>query len=276
METTKTLFTTGEFADICGVKKQTFFHYDEIGLLKPEYRDHNGYRYYSIQQAEVFSVIEILKDIDMSLAEIKDFLQGKSPEELIELFITKEEELKQKIANMQQTRKIIQNKKEQIEEALQLDFDQLSIEEMEAEYYLLSNCILNSSDKAFTKHVMSFIKYTKQEELDIGYPIGGLVRKEQIELGDYWNYAHLYMRVDRRDLPETFIKTAGKYMVGYHQGSYLTITNTYKKMHDYLDRKGYHMSGYSFEEYIMDEISVSGEDNYVTKIMIQIEKNKPR
>lgn len=276
METTKTLFTTGEFADICGVKKQTFFHYDEIGILKPEYRDHNGYRYYSIQQAEVFSVIEILKDIDMSLAEIKDFLQGKNPGELIELFITKEEELKQKIANMQQTRKIIQNKKVQIEEALQLDFDQLSIEEMEAEYYLLSKCILNSSDKAFTKHVMSFIKYTKQEGLDIGYPIGGLVRKEQIEREDYWNYSHLYMRVDHPDLSETFIKTAGKYMVGYHQGGYLTIKNTYKKMDDYLDKQGYHMSGHSFEEYIMDEISVSGEDNYVTKIMIQVERNQSR
>ena len=32
-------FTTGEFAKLCGVKKQTLFHYDEIGLLIPEQVD---------------------------------------------------------------------------------------------------------------------------------------------------------------------------------------------------------------------------------------------
>ncbi len=29
-------FTTGEFAKLCKVKKQTLFHYDHIGILKPE------------------------------------------------------------------------------------------------------------------------------------------------------------------------------------------------------------------------------------------------
>lgn len=29
-------FTTGEFSKLCHVKKQTLFHYDEIGLLSPE------------------------------------------------------------------------------------------------------------------------------------------------------------------------------------------------------------------------------------------------
>ena len=32
----KPLFTTGEFAKLCNVRKDTLFYYDEIGLLKPE------------------------------------------------------------------------------------------------------------------------------------------------------------------------------------------------------------------------------------------------
>ncbi len=54
LDSTKELFTTGEFADLCGVQKQTLFHYDDIGLLKPEYRCKNNYRYYSIQQLNQF------------------------------------------------------------------------------------------------------------------------------------------------------------------------------------------------------------------------------
>lgn len=272
MELTKKLFTTGEFADLCGVKKQTFFHYDDIDLLKPEYKNEKGYRYYSVQQTEVFSVIEMLKEIGMSLAEIKDFLHFKSPKDAIELLTDKEEAMKKKIAKMQRTQQIIQNKKKQIEEALRLDFDRFTIEEREIGYYVLSGDILNCSDKEFTKSIMSFIKYTKQEELDIGYPIGVLIRQEQVEAGDYWNNSHFYMRVDQSDLVEPFIKRAGKYVVGYHKGSYVTIQDTYEKMKAYLSKEGYRICGDSFEEYVIDEVSVSGEDNYVTKIMIQVEE----
>ncbi|MEK3934016.1 MerR family transcriptional regulator [Sporosarcina sp. FSL W7-1349] len=269
---TKKLFATGEFADLCGVKKQTLFHYDEIGLLKPEYKNENGYRYYSVQQAEVFSVIEMLKEIGMPLAEIKNFLHFKTPKETIALLTEKEEMMKKKIMKMQRTQLIIQNKKKHIEEALRLNFDRFTIEKMGTEYYVLSESILNCSDKEFTKLIMSFIKYTKRERLDTGYPIGGLIRQEQVEEGDYWNYSHFYMRVAQSDLAEPFIKKAGKYVVGYHKGSYVTIQETYKKMKNYLDKEGYRICGDSFEEYVIDEVSVSGENNYVTKIMIQVEE----
>lgn len=272
LESTKKLFTTGEFAEICGVKKQTLFHYDEIGLLQPEYKKENGYRYYSVQQAEVFSVIDMLKEIGMSLAEIKDFFHFKTPKETIELLTEKEELMKSKIVELQRTQQVILNKKRQIEDALQLNFDGITIEKMETEYYVLSDSILNGSDKEFTRSIMSFIKYTKREGLNIGHPVGGVIRQEQLALGEYWNYAHFYMRVDPFDVAEPFIKKSGVYAVGYHKGSYMTISESYEKMIAYLRKAGYRICGESFEEYVVDEISVSGEDHYVTKILIQVEE----
>lgn len=272
MGSTQKLFTTGEFANLCGVKKQTLFHYDDIGLLNPDYKNENGYRYYSVQQAEVFSVIEMLKEIGMSLAEIKEYLHFQTPEETIILLTEKEAMMKKKIEKMQRTQQMMQNKKKHIEEVLQLNFDCFTIEKMGIEYYVLSENILNCSDKEFTSAIMSFIKYTKQEELDTGYPIGGLICQEQIEAGDYLNYSHAYMRVDQSDLAESLIKKAGNYVVGYHKGSYVTIHETYKKMKSYLIKKGYRISGDSFEEYVIDGVSAGGENNYVTKIMILVEE----
>ena len=43
--------TCGEFAALCEVKKQTLFHYDDIGLLKPEIVNDKGYRFYSYGDA---------------------------------------------------------------------------------------------------------------------------------------------------------------------------------------------------------------------------------
>ncbi|MDP4109228.1 MAG: MerR family transcriptional regulator, partial [Bacillota bacterium] len=64
------LYTTGEFAKICGVKKQTLFYYDEIGLFSPCRVSANGYRYYSYQQFDMFMAIQVLKEINLSLDEI--------------------------------------------------------------------------------------------------------------------------------------------------------------------------------------------------------------
>ncbi len=66
MSLAETLFTTGEFSELCSVKKQTLLHYDEIGILKPQYRNDKGYRFYTLKQLETFSVIDILKDLGLS------------------------------------------------------------------------------------------------------------------------------------------------------------------------------------------------------------------
>ncbi|EGT4207022.1 MerR family DNA-binding transcriptional regulator, partial [Clostridioides difficile] len=46
----KQYFTTGEFAKLCGISKQTLIFYDKIGIFSPEYKDKNNYRYYSVYQ----------------------------------------------------------------------------------------------------------------------------------------------------------------------------------------------------------------------------------
>jgi len=273
LDSTKKLFTTGEFADLCGVKKQTLFHYDDIGLLKPEYRRPNNYRYYSVQQLEVFNVIDMLKEIGMSLAEIKTFLQFKTSKNAIELLSEKEKVIKMKIKKMQHTQKLIQNQKKQIEEALRLNFDRFTIEEMGTERYILSENILNLPHKDIMKAIMSFLKNIKQEGLIIDNG-GALIRQAQVEARDYLNYSKLYIQTEQLDLATTFIKKAGKYVVGYHKGSYVTIHETYEKLKKYLDKKGYRVCGDSFEEYLylMEGISLNVEDNYVTKIMMRIEE----
>ena len=36
MKKNKTYFTTGEFAKLFGIKKQTLFYYDQCGIFKPD------------------------------------------------------------------------------------------------------------------------------------------------------------------------------------------------------------------------------------------------
>lgn len=63
-------FTTGQFAKLCSTTKETLFHYDSLGLLKPARVGENGYRYYSASQFFDFDLIAVLQSAGCSLQEI--------------------------------------------------------------------------------------------------------------------------------------------------------------------------------------------------------------
>lgn len=43
----RSLFTVSQFAQMCGVSRQTLIYYDREGIFSPQVVGENGYRYYS-------------------------------------------------------------------------------------------------------------------------------------------------------------------------------------------------------------------------------------
>jgi len=160
MSLAETLFTTGEFAELCSVKKQTLFHYDEIGILKPQYRNDKGYRFYTLKQLEIFSVIDILKGLGLSLIEIKEFLDIRSLPKTINLLTDKEIEIDLKIQQLKQQKLTIQNKKSYLYESYKADFSTIDIITLPTQYYLLSDTIGDVTLKSSSHKLMSFINFT--------------------------------------------------------------------------------------------------------------------
>ncbi|WP_211749862.1 MerR family transcriptional regulator [Paenibacillus sp. Marseille-Q4541] len=268
-------FTTGEFAKLCNVKKQTLFHYDDIGLLSPEIKTENGYRYYSYHQFDIFHVIELLKEVDMPLKEIKRFFENKTPQELIDLLKSKSLEMEKKIHDLRQLQKIIETKISITESALSADITKITMTHQEEELLFLSESILDCSDREFLKSVAVFIDYLYTNELDTGYPIGAMVSRDNIMKEDYGNYTFLYNKTAKHMKGVPYhIKPKGNYIVAYHKGSDEHIAQTYQRMQSYIREHGIHIGNYSYEEYILDEISVSGNENYVTQIMIEVVENE--
>ncbi|KAA3384529.1 MerR family transcriptional regulator, partial [Akkermansia muciniphila] len=72
-ERSRSAFTTGAFARLCGTTKETLFHYDAIGLLKPKEVRPNGYRAYAPEQFFDFDMVRMLRRAGSSLKEIKGY-----------------------------------------------------------------------------------------------------------------------------------------------------------------------------------------------------------
>lgn len=80
------------------MSKQTILFYEKEGLLKPS-RDENGYRNYNEKDLETLKLIKMLREMDISLDEIKMVLSGKMS--FGDCLSEKEKYMQQKITELQ-------------------------------------------------------------------------------------------------------------------------------------------------------------------------------
>jgi DNA-binding transcriptional MerR regulator len=265
--------TTGEFAKLCRVNKQTLFYYDQIGLFSPVLKNEKGYRYYSIRQIELFFVIDLLKEIGMSLNDIQEYTLNKTPESFLSLMYQKKKEIVEKLQEIEAKKKIIDSKIALMEEASRLDFHQVTLEQLPEVTLYLSRNIENIKDEEFVEVVSDFINELSLSKLDTGYPIGVITKREQVLKGEYTNYSYLYMEQPNPKEGYPYFKSVtGDFLIGYHIGDEKTIHKTYKRLFTEMDRLNLALGDFVFEEYIYDTVVMNHNEDYVTKIMIQVNK----
>ncbi|MEH7115676.1 MerR family transcriptional regulator [Neobacillus niacini] len=266
--------TTGEFAKLCKVNKQTLFYYDQIGLLSPILKNEKGYRYYSIHQIELFFVIDLLKDLDMSLTDIQLYMQNKSPESYLSLMYQKKEEIVKKRQEIEMKEKFIEVQIALIEKASHLDFNQITLEQLPEATLYLSRNIENITEEEFVEVVSDFLNELNESHLDTGYPIGVITKREQIVKGEYTNYSFLYIEQPKPMEGHPYFKSVkGDFIIGYHIGDANTIHQTYNRLFLEMERLNVTIGEYVFEEYIYDSVVKNHKEHYVTKIIIQVELN---
>lgn len=90
----KDLILIGKMAEMSRLTVATLRLYDELGLLKPKYKDPvTGYRYYDIAQNARLDMIMYMKELGMSLTEIGAVLQKEDIVLIETLLVRKNEQL---------------------------------------------------------------------------------------------------------------------------------------------------------------------------------------
>src|ERR1017187_7314168 len=92
------MFSIGEFARLGTVSVRTLRHYDEIGLLCPAQVDPDtGYRSYSAAQLGQLNRIVALKELGLSLPQVRLLLAGITLDELRGMLMLRRAELEQEL-----------------------------------------------------------------------------------------------------------------------------------------------------------------------------------
>lgn len=266
----KRYLSTGEFAKAVGTTKNTLFHYDAIGLFSPEYKDElTGYRYYSFAQLEEFDVIYMLRELYMPLEEIKRYMRGRTPEKLLELFEKEEEIIYERMKRLKRTKNWMKSKKMLIREGL-LKEERIGIVR-EKERYMVSRKADISDDVIWAKELGNLYDYCSEHGIDSVYPVGYRQNLSEIKEGIYDNYFVFYQMFDKKPLKAEYkIRPAGDYLVAYHKGSWQSVGETYEKILEYAKEHRISLGKYSYEDGLLDSLTLEKEEDYITKISCEI------
>ena len=111
------MLTIGEYSRLTQVPAKTLRYYDEIDLFKPRWVDRlTGYRYYTVEQLPHLYRILSLKELGLTLDQIRSVLnESVSPEQLRGMLRLKEAQLKQTMEEEQKRLAYVANTIDQLE-----------------------------------------------------------------------------------------------------------------------------------------------------------------
>ena len=267
----KLYFTAGQFAQVHDVNKRTLQYYDDIGLFQPQARGENNYRYYSYRQSPELELILTLREMDMSISEIADYLEHRSPQHLAELAAAKAAELAGKIARLQKMQGLLEEKEQQMRFCMEVDVDAIGVIECTEERLLLSEPVHDADGSDHQLAVlMEHIKELDEYSMFNNH-YGSVTAISQAQAGNFEQYRFFSLIRDDDGSVPVFIKPAGHYLRAFCQGDWELLPGTYQRLFDYAAQRGLRLTGYAYEVGI-NEMAVSSMEQYITQITVRCDE----
>ena len=264
------MYKIGEFSILSKTTIKTLRYYEKEGLLKPSFIDpYTSYRYYETRQLIDLSKIISLRQIGISIKDIK------------------------KIQNGYDVKELLQNRKKVIENNLDLEYTQLSkinylLEEKnmknEIIFKELPSCIVYYKEGIIKDYseLTTFVLEAGEEykklnpnleciEPEYNYVncLDGEYREKDIKV----RYVEAVVQKgnENEDIKFMELKPINAVCI-YHRGNYSNLRDSYNIIMKYIEDNGYEIIEFPRECYIDGCWNKENEDDYLTEIQVPVKK----
>lgn len=243
--------------------------YDEIGLLKPAVVKENGYRCYTYAQSSALETILMLRELNVSLSDIRTFMEHRSADSLERLLSEKINEVDLKISHLQAIRHTLASRQNDMKTLLDTDLSEIRIIEKEKTRLVTVPTSINTPFEQEIEMVMAETKkYHIHRLYDVSY--GAMISTDNLKAGRFEDYAALFIEMPVSPQKKRLhIKPGRTYLRAFHQGSYNSLYLRYQEILAYAEEHHLCLHGYSYETGINDIVIDSLED-YITQIEIPV------
>ncbi len=267
----KKLYKIGDISKLYNISNDILRYYEKIGLLTPDVRGENGYRYYSEKQLWKLNNIRSLRGLGVGLKDITNFLQTRSikkTEEMIEFQLKKIDENLNELLNLKRELNI---KKENISFFKNFsDYEIPKIKFIPKRYILLKRG--NFRDESEINLELKKLKRKSPEDNDFIFTeseIGTIIKLEKWREGIYSDYSGTF--VITKEKSDNYIDE-GNYLTYFFSGDYSSIDKHYQKIKEYMQMNNYVACGNIIELYHIEMHITENKEEYVTEIQIPLEK----
>jgi effector-binding domain-containing protein len=264
----------GDFSKFCRVSIKALRYYDEIGLLKPVVVDEfTGYRYYAADQSTLVYRIIGLKDLGLTLEEIKGLLTDNLPaDKVIELLREKQKEALRILREEESRLRKVEEWLKRVEKEGMMPAYDIVLKKVEAvEVASVRDIIPTYGDigKLFDE-LYSFLgknqaqftgppqaiyydhEYREKEvDVEVAVPISGKLPLDK--------------RITVRQLPG--VEHAGSLI---HKGPYENFHLAYQALMTWVETGQYHITGPNREVYFIGP-GQGNPSSYVTEIQLPVQ-----
>ncbi len=264
------LLTIGQFAAMHGVNKKTLMWYDEIGLFQPAFiNPENGYRCYTYHQSPVLETILLLRELDVSIREIQDFMKDRSAASLKCLLEEKIAALDTQITHLQAVRTTLCTHHRNMDTLLSMDLTQIGLVEKEERCLVTVDIDRNTS---FEQEVELITAETEKYRLGRLHKAsyGSMISVADLLNGSFDNYSRLFIEIPSLPYQDGLhIMPKGKYLRAFHKGEWSGIPKRYREILAYAGERGLTLHGFSYEMGINENVIDQIED-YIVQIEIPV------
>lgn len=264
------LLTIGQFAAMHGINKKTLMWYDEIGLFKPAViNPENGYRCYNYYQSPVLETILLLRELDVSIREIQDFMNNRSAGSLKCLLEEKIASLDLQLTHLQAVRATLCSLHQNMDTLLTMDLSEIRI--VEKEEHCLVTVDINP-DTSFEQQVELITAETEKYHLGRLHKAsyGSMISADSLQSGRFDDYSRLFIEIPFLPYEAGLhVMPGGKYLKAFHKGSWDGIPKRYQEILAYAREQNLTLHGYSYEMGINENV-IDRIENYIVQIEIPV------
>lgn len=271
----KEKFLIGEFARLFNISSDTLRYYDKLDILKPQYDERNHYRYYDIRSIFKLSRILFLRNLDISLNEIKEYMKNKNTGNLLNMLKKKDAELDFKIHHLMNLKHKIQLKIELLENYAN-EFEQIKVKTLNKRYGAFLDMNELNDEYEIKQAFKKSEKYLKISSWLVEGQIYTSLSKSNMDKGIFNRFRYFieieFESIENEIHQQLEVLPKNEYACITVLGPYTEMVRHYKTLITWIYENEYEIIGDSIEKNIIDYDSTESEIDYVSEIQIPIKK----
>ena len=289
---TRQMYSIGDAASICSVSVKTLRYYEKIGLVAAaEKNQETGYRYYKKEQLIQIQLIKQLKILDFPLNEIRELLHNNNISELARRMEARLETMNQEIQRLQSRymgaefflRRIKQGNDilsgvDPSMSAEEFSANTLCVEEIPARNVISVRRIqeVYHNEDINIDRWGEVLEIVKNNHMIAVGPITVTYHNPPLEqfYRNTCDYEVSIDVLDEKNHPRCKKIDSFLAVTTMHIGSYSKLISPTLMAMKWISEKGYDIAGPISDAFIISPSATREEEDYLTKIIIPIKKNK--